>query len=317
MSNSGAISGGMNMSKKSAMLGSVFVVIAAVLWGLDGVILTPRLYNLPVPFVVFLLHAIPFLFMNVIFFKEYKNLGKLKPMDAVAFGLIALFGGAIGTLSIVKALFLVNFQHLSVVVLLQKLQPVFAVVLARILLKEKIGKNFLLWAGIAIVGAYFLAFGLHTPNFGSEKTALAAMYALLAAFSFGSSTVFGKFVVSSFDFQTALFFRYGFTTIIMTVFLFFTKGFISLTNITKMNWIILLIITFSTGAFAIAMYYFGLKRINANVATICELAYPVSATLFDYFINKSVLSTVQWIAAIIVIFAILQITKNQMNLEKK
>lgn len=305
------------MSRTNTMIGAIFVIIAAVLWGIDGVILTPRLYNLPVPYVVFLLHAIPFVFMNVLFFREYKKLKEFKKMDFIAFGLIALFGGAIGTLAIVKALFLVNFQHLSVVVLLQKMQPIFAVVLARILLKEKIGKNFLLWAIVAVIGAYFLTFGLHSPNLEGEKTTLAALYALLAAFSFGSSTVFGKFVVSSFEFQTALFFRYGFTTIIMTVFLIVTNGFIAVSNITKTNWIILLIITFSTGAFAIAMYYFGLKKINANVATICELAYPLSATLFDYLINKSVLSAVQWGAAVIVIFSILQITRNQMNLDSE
>lgn len=57
------------------------------------------------------------------------------------FFLVALFGGSLGTLSIVKALFLVNFHHLTVVTLLQKLQPVFAIILARIILKEREGKD--------------------------------------------------------------------------------------------------------------------------------------------------------------------------------
>ncbi len=52
--------------------------------------------------------------------------------------LVSLTGGLVGTLAIVKALFLVNFDQLSVVVLLQKLQPLFAISLAAVLLRERI-----------------------------------------------------------------------------------------------------------------------------------------------------------------------------------
>ena len=52
-------------------LGAILICLSAVLWGLDGVVLTPRLANLPVPFVVFLLHAIPFALMQPFFFRSY------------------------------------------------------------------------------------------------------------------------------------------------------------------------------------------------------------------------------------------------------
>ncbi|EGQ80505.1 integral membrane protein [Fusobacterium animalis ATCC 51191] len=38
-------------------------------------------------------------------------------------------------------MFLVNFKHLTAVTLLQKLQPIFAIILARVLLKEKLKKH--------------------------------------------------------------------------------------------------------------------------------------------------------------------------------
>ena len=145
------------------IIGAILIVVAAILWGLDGVVLTPRLFNLDVAFVVFMLHAVPFVLMNVFMFKQYKYLSKFSRKDFLILGLIALFGGAVGTLSIVKALFLVNFQHLSVIVLLQKLQPIFAIILAVILLREKIKGSFVLWAGIAIFASYFLTFGLKPP----------------------------------------------------------------------------------------------------------------------------------------------------------
>ncbi|MCL4278097.1 MAG: EamA family transporter, partial [Ignavibacteriaceae bacterium] len=95
----------------------------------------------------------------------------------LAFFLLALFGGAIGTMAITKALFYVNFVNLSVVILLQKLQPVFAIALASVFLKEKLSFRFIFWAGIAIVGAYFMTFGTNLPDFSTgDKTTVAAIF---------------------------------------------------------------------------------------------------------------------------------------------
>ena len=138
-------------NKKQSIIGAVAVSVSAILWGLDGVVLTPRLYNLDVSYVVFILHLIPFILMNVFLFKEYRHLKTFSSSDIFILLLIALLGGAVGTLAIVKAIFLVNFKHLTIIVLLQKLQPVFAIALAAIILKEKLRKNYLLWAAIAII----------------------------------------------------------------------------------------------------------------------------------------------------------------------
>ena len=277
------------MEKKKYLLGVTLVVISAILWGVDGVVLTPRLFNLPVPFVVLLLHLLPFLLMSVFFYKEFRNLKDFTKLDYIGFGLIGLFGGALGTLAIVKALFLVNFQSLTIVVLLQKLQPVFAIILAKLILKEKLGNRFIPWSILALIAGYIMTFGFGLPNLSAGNYMVASFYAVLAAFSFGSATVFGKFVLNKWSFKTALFYRYGFTTVI------------------------LIITTFTTGAFAIALYYYGLKYISAHVATMCELAFPVSSAILDYFINKSILSPVQWISAGVMLFAIYRLTKNQMQ----
>jgi len=209
-------------------------------------------------------------------------------------------------------LFLVNFQQLTIVVLLQKLQPVFGVALAAILLKEKPGKHYLLWASLAIIGGYFLTFGLHLPNMVSgANTIYAAMFALLASVSFGSSTVFSKKILGRFSFQTATFYRYGLTTAIMLIYVLLTGVLVQLTETTPLNWVIFLVIAFTTGSGAIFLYYYGLNHIKAIVATICELFFPISAILFDYIFNGSRLSAVQWISAAVMIFAIVNL-----NLER-
>lgn len=301
------------MSKRSAIIvGAVSISLAAIMWGFDGIVLTPRLYNLDVGLVVFILHALPFLLMHSFLFRQYRYLKDFSGMDYFIFFLIALFGGAIGTLSIVKALFLINFKELSIVVLLQKLQPVFAISLAAIILKEKISKYFILWASIALVAGYFLTFGLGVPNIATgSKTTMSALFALLAAFSFGSSTVFSKMILQRYSFKTASFYRYGFTALIMLVYVVLFLKPAQFGQITTVNWAIFLIIAFTTGTGAIFLYYYGLNNVKASLAVICELFFPISTIIFDYAINGSRLSAVQWISAAVMVFAIVNLNRMQ------
>ncbi|MGL4672138.1 MAG: DMT family transporter [Cetobacterium sp.] len=298
---------------KKEHFGAGLICLAATMWGFDGIVLTPRLFKLDVAYVVFVLHLLPLLGMTVLFGrKELSNIKTLSKEDLFFYFLIALFGGALGTLSIVKALFLVNFNHLTVVTLLQKLQPVFAIVLAKMLLGEKVGKNFITWAILALISGYLLTFEFTLPHFeAGDNVGLASLYAIVAAFSFGSSTVFGKKILTNSSFRTALYTRYLFTSIITGLIVISNKNldFFFKTNLEQ--WIIFVIIGLTTGSGAILLYYIGLRYIKANIATMCELCFPVSSILFDYIFNKRILSPVQFVSAAFLMFSIYKITKNQ------
>lgn len=304
------------MKKWPTITGGIAVAFASVLWGFDGIVLTPALYNLNVLFVVFILHLIPFLIMNVVFFREYKQLRLFSREDFFTFLLIAMFGGFLGTASIVKALFLVNFEDLSVVVLLQKLQPVFSIALAAIILKEELRKRFILWGSLALAASYFLVFGFHLPNINADRNIIyAAMYALLAAFSFGSSTVFSKKILNKYSFKTGTFYRYGFTTLLLLVVVLISGQHAEISKVTSTNLVYFLIIALTTGSGAIFLYYYGLIKITAMLATMCELFFPISAIFFDYIFNGKLLSPVQWAAAGIMIFAIIKLNQPQKRSE--
>ena len=295
-------------TKKSIITGAIAISISAMMWGLDGIVLTPGLFNLKVSYVVFILHFIPFAIMNIFLHKEYKKAKSFSTSDILTFFIIALLGGAIGTLSIVKALFLVNFQQLTVVVLLQKLQPVFAIALASFLLKERLRRNFLWWAFLAIISGYFMTFGFSIPDFNTgSNTTYAALLALLAAFSFGSSTVFSKKILLRYNFKTATFYRYGITTFIMFIIVLISGTFTEFSLTTNKNWMFFIIIALTTGSGAIFLYYFGLTKVKAIIATICELFFPITAIILDYLVNDAKLSAVQWISAFIMIFAIISL----------
>jgi len=307
----------MNKSKKIAILGATAVCISASLWGFDGIVLTPNLYNLDVGYVVFMLHLIPFALMNIVLFREYRHIRQFTRDDLLILLLVALLGGALGTLSIVKALFLVEFKKLSIVVLLQKTQPVFAIALATLILSERPQKGFFGWAALAIFSGYLLTFGFRLPDVDANiNTIYASLFALLAAASFGSATVLGKKILNRYSFQTATFYRYGLTAALMLIFVLFTGRFDQVAVTTERNWIIFVIIGLTTGSGAIFLYYYGLRHVRAMVATICELCFPLTAILLDYLINDQKLSAIQWLSAGTLLFSIIMLNLRHAASEK-
>jgi drug/metabolite transporter (DMT)-like permease len=294
---------------RTLLPGALAICLAASLWGLDGVVLTPRLYTLSVPFVVLLLHLVPFALMQPFLYGCYRDLFRLPRRDWITLGLVALSGGILGTYSIVKALFLVDFNQLSVVVLLQKLQPIFAISLAALLLKEPVSARFAAWATTAIGGAYLLTFGARLPAFSTGAgTVAGAAWATLAAAAFGSATVFGKRLLSSLDFRQATFARYGCTVVLATAYLILNRQGFPFSSVTSVQWWIILVIGLTTGSGAIFLYYYGLSRVPATVSAICELCLPLTAILLDYLINGSILGAWQWIGAVILILSILRVS---------
>lgn len=286
-----------------------FVIVAASLWGVDGIVLRPSLYSLPVPLVVFIESTIVAILLSPYFIKKLLSLKHLKTKDWLAFFLVALLGGAIGTMAITKALFYVNFVNLSVVILLQKLQPVFAITLAAVFLKEKLPAQFFLWAGLAVLGAYFTTFGANLPDIATgDKTVVAALFALLAAFSFSSSTVLSKRALRNVSFEMGTYLRFLFSAFIMLVIVVSLGDMGSITDVTTKQIQIFLIIAFTTGGAAIFLYYYGLKRIPASVAAICELAFPLTAVLLEYILRGNILDPIQWIGAIILLLSILKVS---------
>ncbi len=293
-----------NTLSKNAIIGAAAIIIAALLWSLDGVFIRPKLYALDAGLVVFLEHFLGFIVLSPFVFFNWKKIRALQLKDWSAMLWVCFFGGALGTVMITKAFFAaVDGQvTFATVVLLQKLQPVFALLLARLILGEKLSKRFYYWAVVAVVAAYFLAFGksgldLHGVNLFHS----AAWLAFVAAFAFGSSTVFGKRVVNHLNFQSTTALRFGITSILMLIFVLFTLHGLPLAQITTFQWVLFLIIVFTSGAAAMYIYYFGLKRVTASVSSICELAWPLSAVFLDYILNGNTLNTIQIIAAIVLL----------------
>jgi len=182
---------------------------------------------------------------------------------------------------------------------------------ANIFLKEKFDKRYIKWALLAIVAAYFVTFANGLVNFKTgEGTIIAALYALGAAFAWGSSTTFSKMLLGRIDFKVSTFYRFLFTLLIALplVFLFGrTNGVLATPNFTQIS--LLVLIGLSTGMVALLIYYKGLAKTPVHISTILELTFPFVAILLDMIVNHNFLNFSQWLASFVLVFAIYKIAK--------
>ena len=296
-------------------IGPLFIIIAALLWSFDG-ILRRSLYSLPPTLVVFWEHLLGLIILFPFIISRIKEIKSLTKKEFIAILIVSLFSGALGTIFYTAALGKVNYIQFSVVVLLQQLQPIWAISTAAIVLKEKIRKSFLIWAVLAIVGTYFVTFKDLKINLGSGQTLTAALLALTAGLLWGSSTSFSKIILKKVSFQLATLLRFFLAPIFALLFLIYFGQFNLILTPNRQQWSSLLLITLFTGVFAVLIYYYGLKKTEAKISAVCELVWPVSAIFIDYFYFKQFLSVTQIIGVCVVLFSIYKVTRSKNETKK-
>lgn len=291
--------------------GPIFIILAALLWAFDGLI-RQHLYTLPPITIIFFEHLIGLVILSP-FVLRHVLMTKLTGREWRLVVLIAILSGLFGTLWFTAALGKVHFITISVVFLLQKLQPIFAITSARIFLKEKLDSRYIKWAVLALLAAYFVTFPNGIVNLATgEGTAIAALYALGAAFAWGTSTTFSKMLLGRLDFKTSTFYRFLITVIVALPVLFFLNSGTSLPAFPQFGWLALIAV--STGMVALLIYYRGLAKTSVHVSTILELTFPFVAILLDYLVNDTVLSVSQWVAALVLVFSIYKIARLRENI---
>jgi len=293
-------------------LPALAVIFAAFLWSFDGFI-RQNLFALPSFLIVSLEHVIGAILFLPLLIRGWKEVSSLGQRGWISVLWISIFGGVLGTFFYTKALSYVNYIDLSVVVLLQKLQPIFAIALAGVILKEKITNRFIILAFTAIVGGYLVTFGSSSIKDWDDKTIIAALLALLAAFSWGSSTVLGKHALNRLSFTTVTSLRLAITASVTAFVLLSTGQYGAVQSMTISHWGFIVLIVLSTGSLALFFYYYGLNKLPASHATLYELFWPLSAVGLDWFIRGNILSLTQWVGAILLLGSILLLTRESNN----
>lgn len=291
------------------------VILAATLWSLDG-LLRQTLHQVSSFMVVALEHTLGALVFFPLLWRGRKALRTITQRTWISILWISICGGILGTFFYTKALSYIQYIDLSVVVLLQKFQPFFAIALAAVILKEPITKRFLLLAGTALVGGYLVTFGLNPMADWDDKTIIAALLAFLAAFSWGSSTVLGKHALKRLPFTLVTALRLTLTAVVMLMVLIATQEIGGALELSGGQWGTIVLIVFSTGAVALFIYYYGLKHLPATHATIYELFWPLSAVGIDWFWRGRLLTLPQIIGALVLLGSIILLTQENRSSAK-
>lgn len=294
------------MKKIALYSGPIMIVIAAVLWAFDGMI-RRSLYVLPPLTIVFFEHLFGSLIIAPFFLPKFKVEKLTKRVLGLTF-IVALMGGLIGTIFFTGALGQIHFISFSVVYLMQKLQPIFALGSAWLLLKERLNKKYFIWAAVAAIAAYFVTFPNGYINFGTGSgTVIAALLALGAAFCWGTGTTFSKMLLKEVSVVEATGLRFFGTFAMGLIALLLTGTLGTLTAATPSQFALFILIALSTGLVALYIYYKGLQKTPVSISTFLELTFPLLAIFIDAVVYHTVLSPSQYLAAAILLFSIYKI----------
>jgi drug/metabolite transporter (DMT)-like permease len=291
------------LSRTSGISGIWYVALGATLWGLDPLFRILLLKSFTSAQIVFIEHVLLAIYALPVLMKYRRTLtGKLSVAVIGALLFISWGGSAIATI-----LFTAAFSHGSAnaILLLQKLQPLFAIILARVLLKETLPSKFFAYIGVALLGTYLLTFGLGLPGMGlKDLGTISCLFSILAAVLWGGSTVMGKFLLQkNLDFPVVTSLRFLMALPLLTIILLVSGDHWQLNSTSNGLTIIavnLLFQAFFPGLLSMLLYYKGLSSTKAFFATLAELAFPAVGVCMNWLIFGQKLTIGQLVGFILI-----------------
>ena len=248
--------------------------------------------------IVFYEHLILSAIVIVVFFKSFRKVLLVKKRHYFYFFMVGGVGSALATLAFTRAFY---FLNPSLVILLQKFQPLVAIFLARYILGERINKLFIAWASVCLVGGLLVSYEDVLKVFNSSKSfedlffhnnAILG-YALVAVsvIGWGSSTVFGKKLgKEGYSDEQIMAGRFimGFLCMIPVA---FQMDNIFTHNVEVYGKISLMVLV--SGLLAMWVFYQGLRRISARSCSLAEMFFPFMAVIINWLFLGATLTPIQ------------------------
>jgi drug/metabolite transporter (DMT)-like permease len=279
----------------------VFVVaLGASLWAVDAPLRKPLSDLLPATSIVLAEHLFLALYALPVLVWQRRALAQLTPRAWLAVLVIAWGASGLATVLFTAAF---RVGNPTTVILLQKVQPLIAVLLAALLLRERLPRLYWPCFVTALLGAYLVSFGrsaLEPLWLLPRERVLAAALALGAAALWGSGTVLGRYVLGTLGFPTlaaarfllALPFLAGLAALEGTFSRTFTVG---LAQHAPRLFLMALV----PGLLAMLIYYAGLRHTRASYATLAELAFPALAIIVNWLTLGATIDLVQFIGFVV------------------
>ena len=300
------------------MAGTFFIMIACFTWALDTLIRYPLLgAGYSTLQIVLIEHLTLVLFVSPMLWR-YRHV--YRHMSISGFSSLFFIGGigsAIGTLAFTEAF---HYLNPTVVILLQKLQPIVAILLAYWLLKERIEGRFLQWAAVILLGSFVMMWpdlrtlGNAQWHYSSDTISLLKGYGytLIAVIAWGAATVCGKYLshqnipanaIMSGRFVAGL-------LVLLPMALVQSDG---LSLMTPVDLSLVVVMALLSGFIGMWFYYQGLKTIPAQLATLAELSFPVFAAVINWVFLDMGLTGYQIIGGLMLILGNIGLRMRQLK----
>ncbi len=278
------------------------VALAAAMWGLDGLLRKPLATALPAATVVLWEHLIALALLAPFVPRAVRTYLRCSPRDRVAVAIIGVGASAVATVLFTEAFKVAaQTQDFITPLVLQKLQPLFAVAMAVLILHERLRLSFIWYAVPALVGAWMLTFAHPLDVSIASAAAKVALLAIGAALLWAAGTVLGRLVSPAIGPRDLTVLRYLWGAVGAWFALWLTDapaaaGWHNATG--------LILLALIPGVFALSIYYYGLRATAASRATFAELAFPATAAVVGVLFLGSHLVWNQWLGLAIVAAAI-------------
>jgi drug/metabolite transporter, DME family len=265
----------------------VFVAVAATLWASDAYFRNQLVQHLSATQIVVAEDALITLFLLPVLIRSRHELRLLGARGWTAVGIIAAGAQALATI-LFTASFSIAAQHglFAETVVLQQTQPLIAIVLAWIVLRERRRPWFWPAAAVAIAAVYMVVFANDplSPISALQNGRIeVGLLALGAAVLWASGTVLGRFALGSISFWSMTALRFTLALPVLVIIVLAQSGLGGFGHYRVSDFVPnLLAIAIVPGLLALLLYYRALSKTPASLATIAEMAYPVAFTLIAW-----------------------------------
>ena len=235
--------------------------------------------------------------------REGQRLGTLNHAQWASLLFVAWGGSAVATWLYTKA-FALDFSHALTVILLQKTQPLVALLLAGLLLGERRSLTFWAWFAAAFAGAYLLIGFQKLPSLG-DLHAEQALLALGASALWGAATVAGRSLSAALSPGGLAGARFALAVPALLALTLVPNGAspAPMHTISHAAFFLLLVVLLPDLA-GMVLYYRGLRGTPASVATLAELCYPLTSLALGVFVLHTPVLPGQWIGLVLLLTAV-------------
>src|SRR5579872_1105095 len=273
--------------------GVALVAVAAAMWGTDPILRKPLSSSTTATTIVFGEHVVLVVLTLPLLLPALRAVVAAGPRYVLAAVAIGAGASAIATILFTEALFHGDFVT---PVVIQKVQPLIAIAGAAVVLGERPRPGFA-WFLLPAFAGFWLVNQAH-PLQPTAKGLVPILEALAAAALWAGGTVLGRFLGRKLEFQHILALRFFFGLIAAAIALPI-MGVKAYAGLHDSLWIAYLGLV--TGLIALALYYYGLKRTPATLASLAELTYPAIAVVAGIYVYNSHLRWTQWLGVAVIV----------------